>query len=101
VAVGRLVARDLAVRDAGGDLHRLAGAEQVLAALLDDLQHPRHDVVALDLSRVHVGLHEEAPGPSEHVELEQLAVRLVRRPDELHPAAKRLHRQHIARLRHL
>jgi hypothetical protein len=48
-----------------------------------------------------VGLHEEAPGPSEHVELEQLAVRLVRRPDELHPAAKRLHRQHIARLRHL
>jgi hypothetical protein len=101
MAVGRLVARHLAVRDAGRDLHRLAGAEPVLAALLDDLQRAGHDVVALDLPGVHVGLHEEAAGPPEHVELEQLAVRVVRGPDQLHPAAKRLHLQHVARLRHL
>ena len=101
VAVGRLVARDLAVRDAGGDLHRLARAEQVLAALLDDLQGAGHDLVALDLPGVDVGLHEEAAGAPEDVELDQLAVRLVRGPDELHTAAERLHLQHVARLRHL
>ena len=82
VAVGRLVARDLAVRDAGGDLHGLARAEQVLAALLDDLQGAGHDLVALDLPGVDMGLHEEAAGSPEDVELDQLPVRLVCGPDE-------------------
>jgi hypothetical protein len=100
VAVDRPVGRDLAVRDAGGDLHRLPRAEQVLAALLDDLQRAGHDLVALDLPRVDVGLHEEAARPPEDVELDQLAVGFLRRPDEPHPAAQRLHLQYVARLRH-
>ena len=101
MAVGRLVARDLAVRDPRGDLHRLARAEQVHAALLDDLQGAGHDLVVLDLPGVHVRLHEEAARAPEHVELEQLAVGLRRRPDELHPAAQLRHLQNVARVRHL
>ena len=101
VAVLRLVAGQLAMRRAARDLHRLAGAEQVLAAVLDDLQRARHDLVALDLPDVHVGLDEEAAGPSEHVELEQLAVGLRRRPDQLDPAAELRHVQHVTRVRHL
>jgi hypothetical protein len=101
VAVRRPVARDLAVGRAGGDLHRLARAEQVLAPVLGHLQRSRDDLVALGLPGVHVRLDEEAPRSSEHVELDQLAARVRRRPQQPDPAAQRLHVQHVTRVCHL
>jgi hypothetical protein len=101
LGVARPVARDLAVGRARGDLHRLARAEQVLAPVLDDLQRPRDDLVALGLLGVHMRLDEEAARPSEHVELDQLAARVRRRPHQPDPAAQRLYVQHVTRVRHL
>jgi hypothetical protein len=89
------------VRDACGRLHRLAGAEHALVAADHQLELSAEDLVVLDLPRVDVGLDEEPARAPQHVELDELAVGLLRGAHELHAAAQLRHLQHVSSLRHL
>ena len=73
-AARALVAGELAVRRAGGHLHRVAGAEQVLAAVDTSRSEPSITSRRSDWTRVDVVLGDEAAGAADDVELEQLGV---------------------------
>jgi hypothetical protein len=75
--------RELAVPGAGRDGHRLALAEEVLAALDHQPHRALDHLVALGLDRVDMGLGEQPPGPADDVELEERPVRLLRRLADL------------------
>ena len=69
-----LVAAELAVRRAGRHLHRVAGAEQVLAAVEHEPQRALDHLEALGLARVDVVPRDEAAAAADGVELEQLRI---------------------------
>jgi hypothetical protein len=81
-AAGAVVARrgELAVRRAGGDGHRFALSQDVLAAVDHEPHRALDDLVALRLARVHVRLGEEPARAAHDVELEQLPCGLLRGP---------------------
>jgi hypothetical protein len=83
-----LAAGDLAVHGAGRHGHRLALLEDVLAALDHEPHRALDHLVALRLGGVHVRLDQEAAGAADHVELEQLAVRVLGGPADLEPDAQ-------------
>ena len=104
-AAGALVARagELAVRGADRDGHRLALLEDVLAALDHEPHRALDHLVALGLAGVDVRLDQEAARAAHDVELEQLAVRLLRRLADLEADAQPrvLERGHVPRVDHL
>ena len=60
-------------------------AQHVLAAVHPDLHRARDHLEPLDLRAVHVALRQKAAWPTGHLHLEQLAVRIRGRPQELDP----------------
>ena len=68
---------ELAVRRAGRDGHRLAGVEDVLVAVDHEPHRALDHLVALALQGVDVGLGEDAAGPADHIELDELATGLL------------------------
>ena len=71
------------MRGADGDGHRLAGEQDVLAALDHEPHRALDHLVALGLERVDVRLREEAARAADHVELDQLPVGLLARLADL------------------
>ena len=74
---------ELAVRRAGGDGHRVAGPQDVLAAVDHEPHRALDHLVALLLLRVDVRLRQEAAVAADHVELDELAAGLLARLADL------------------